>query len=596
MKKIFIFVSIIFLFITSCQEALDVSPDGRTTIEEIFQNDANTAAYLNTCYANFQTWGLNDAVCNWRIADSDDSWANFADPIRIYKGGETAANPVHGTSAASGTWDNFWRNIRACNIFLSNIATASVNSETDRKRWTAEAKVLRAFYNMEMIKRWGGLPIITSPLGFDFDYTTLKRETFRACVDNVLKDCDEALAIPELPWRLISTDEDRRMTKAIASAIKSSAMLFAASDLWNEGQNYWAEAETITKKSLDDCLANGYELYRTILNPNVFQSAYSEYFCTKYDNSATPIDRETILIGQQTNLWPYRAGMPMWKNFASGCTPTQELVDQYDMQTSGLPVLKLDKPYLDEQHLQPNYNPGSGYDPTKPYVGRDPRFYATVWANGQKRIASNGKLTEIQTYQFGNNSIEPTNKRATATGYYSRKYDYPTSSSRTDALPTGYRYYRLGELYLNYAEAANENGHIPEAVAAINIIRTRAQMPPINPTNKEEARILIRHERRIEMAFEETRHFDVRRWEKPDGNLFETNRYLTGMWIVKTGNNLDYKRFVLGDNWDPTTNSWTNTGLPRECCYNKNLIWPIELGEARRLGASTGVNWQNPGW
>ena len=223
-----------------------------------------------------------------------------------------------------GFWNKHWQNIRSCNVFLSRIATAKVNLETDRNRWTAEAKALRAFYNFELIKRYGGLPIVTSPLGLDYDYTKLKRESFRACVDNIIKDCDEALSTPEFPWRITAANEAFRFTKAIATAVKSGAILFAASDLWNGGQNYWAEAETITRKSLDDCLANGYQLYSTVSNPATFQSAYQEYFTSWTDWSDNPIDKETILASTQkdgTNCWINIMGIPIQNAVRSGLNP-----------------------------------------------------------------------------------------------------------------------------------------------------------------------------------------------------------------------------------------------------------------------------------
>lgn len=605
MKKKLLIIFLAILGLSSCQKVLDVAPDGRKTLDEIFADDATTSAYLNSCYLNFPKGASNNFFAtNMRIALSDDAWdredIGGGGQGKYYKGTATAANPILETESsgdnAAGCWNKNWQDIRFCNIFLSRIATAKVTIESDRNRWTAEAKALRAFYNFELIKRYGGLPIVTSPMGLEFDYTQLKRESFKACVDNIIKDCNEALATTEFPWRITAGNEAFRFTKAIAAAVKSSAILFAASDLWNGGQNYWAEAETNTKKSLDDCLANGYELYSNVKNPSLFQSAYQEYFCSVTDWSDNPVDKETILASKSgNNDWVYLHGMPIQNAFKSGLCPSQELVDAYCMQATGQPVLKLDKPYLDEMHLQPNYNLTSGYNADNPYVGRDPRFYATVHYNGGKRKNAAGVMTDIQTYYGGNCGIEGAVSKRTATGYYSKKYDHP-SSLQSLQLSVTYRLMRLAELYLNYAEAANENGNLAGAVIAVNIIRARAGMPNINPSNKEEARFLIRNERRVELAFEENRYFDVRRWAKPNADLSLTDRYITGSWIIKTGATLDYKRFVIGDSWNITTGNWTNTATPRACYTNKYLIWPIELSELRRLEAATGKKWQNPGW
>lgn len=603
----------VLLFLTlfsSCQDMLEVTPDGRKTIDEIFEDDATTAAYLNSCYLNFSRYGIRNYFhTNFRIAFSDDAWEGYLRVMPVYKGSMTSSNNPNENEAGVAGWDNsmgfwnkHWQNIRRCNVFLHNIETAKVNKETDRSRWTAEAKALRAFYFLELIKRYGPLPIITSPAGLDFDIASLRKSDFKSCVNHIIKDCDEALASPDLPWRISASNERGRFTKAIASAVKSQAILFAASNLWNDGNNYWAEAEQITKKSLDDCLANGFELYSVVRTPSKFESAYQEYFCTVADISATPVDKETILASVDANsTWYNVHGVTIMAPNKSGLNPTQELVDAYGMKSTGKPILKLDKPYLDEKHLEPNYNPGSGYDPQNPYVGRDPRFYATVYFNGSKRFNRSKVLTTIETFRGGNCGIDPGQSRQSGTGYYAKKYDHPESGSPS-AISTSYRIFRLAELYLNYAEAANENGNTADAIDALNKIRIRATMPLIVSTNlsKEEARLIIRNERRVEMAYEEVRYFDVRRYVTPDSDLRETDRYVTGMWIERKGTapnyTFEYRRCVVGDTYDAATDTWTNTGLERASYTNKYLRWPIELNESKRLYGATGINWQNPGW
>lgn len=605
-----IILFLILIIMASCQSILDVEPDGRKTLDEIFQDDATTSAYLNACYTDFPKFGKRNYFhTNYRIAFSDDAWEGYLQIMPVYKGGMTASNNVQenevgqkGWDNSNGFWNKHWQNIQRCNTFLTRIGSAKVNKETDRSRWTAEAKTLRAFYYLELIKRYGPMPVITSPSGLETDLSALKRESFKTCVNQIVTDCNDAISSPDLPWRITAANEKGRFTKAIAAAIKSQAILFAASDLWNDGNNYWAEAERITKHSLDTCLANGYELYTVVRTPTKFESAYQEYFCSVADVSASPADKETILGSLDANSdWYNTHGLAMMNPNKSGLNPTQELVDAYGMKSTGKPILKLDMPYLDEKHLQPNYNPGSGYDPQNPYVGRDPRFYATVYYNGSKRYNRSKVLTTIETFKGGNCSIDPTKSTNSGTGYYAKKYDHPESGSPT-AISTTYRVYRLAELYLNYAEAANENGNTVAAIAALNKIRERATMPVINATGltKEDARLIIRNERRVEMAFEETRYFDVRRYTKPDGDLSQTDKYLTAMWIERKGTTpnftYEYRRCVIGDTYDAATNTWTNSGLARSCYTNKYLRWPIELNEAKRLYGATGVIWQNPGW
>lgn len=614
MKKKILILLVTVIGFFSCQDVLDIAPDGRKSLDDIFQDDATVGAYLNSCYTNFPEYGLNNYYhTNYRIALSDDAWEGKGPQVApIYAGAltsslsvlETEISTTGGWDNIGGFWTNYWANIRRCNVFLSKIGTAKVILETDRSRWTAEAKALRAFYNLELIKHYGTMPIINSPIGFDYDYANLKRESFKASIDNIVNDCNQAMASPNFPWRITAANEKYRFTKAVAASIKSQAILFAASDLFNDGNNYWDEAEKITKSALDDCLSNGYQLYTTLLNPTLFQTAYHELFCLAPEISENPSDKESILTTRYggANFWDI-AGLKMMSPTKCGIMPTQELVDAYGMKTTGQPILKLEQPYLDEKHLEPNYNPTSGYDPQNPYVDRDPRFYATVYANGSTRKNRLGVVTTIETWFGGNNGIEPSNDKATGTGYYPKKYDFPNNGvTGTTAVNVSYRAFRLAELYLNYAEAANENGHTTEAIAAINVIRARVDMPSIDAAglSKEQARLLIRNERRVEMAHEEVRYYDIRRWMKPNQDLSSTVRYVTAMWIIRKGTapnyTFEYKRCVAGDTWNSTSNKWNDTGKERLCFSNKYLFWPIPLEEAKRLYGASGIQWQNPGW
>ncbi len=605
--KSIIFACLIWA-LSACQDVLDIVPDGRKTLDEMFQDDATVGAYLNSCYTNFPQYGLmNYLHNNFRIVLSDDAYDRGGLVLPIYDGNMTAISSVQenennqkNNDNYGGFWNNYWANIRRCNVFLGRIGTAKVNLESDRNRWTAEAKTLRAFYNFELILRYGSLPIVTSPIGLDYDYENLTRPSFKACVDNVIKDCNEALAVEDFPWRITATSERYRFTKAIAAAIKSQAILFAASDLFNDGNNYWSEAEAITKKSLVDCLTNGYKLYTEVRNPSIFEHPYHEFFCNVADISADPTDKESILATKYNGSnFNKVAGLYMMNSGRSGTLPSQELVDAYGMVTTGEPVLNLEQPYLDEKHLQPNYNPASGYDPQNPYANRDPRFYATVYFNGSKRLNLQNVMTTIQTYFGGNNGINPPVHKSTTTGYYTKKYDHPTNGiTGKPSVPISWRKYRLAELYLNFAEAANENGNTTEAIDSLNVIRKRAGMPAIVATglSKEQARLRIRNERRVEMALEEVRYFDIRRWQKPDGDLSNSARFVTAMWIEKEGANLVYRRCVAGDVWDRAKSEWTGTGKERLIFSNKYLFWPIPSDEAKRLYQATGKIWQNPGW
>ncbi len=607
--KILISVFIIVLF-SACENVLDIEPYGRKTLDEMFTNESTVGAYLSGCYEGFPWFGYCSPVFgSYRIQMCGDAYNSHSSASFAYDGTMTPAWTSNRLLRSRGNgendfqnvdmWDTYWRNIRRCNVFLSRIATATVSSESLRNRWIGEAKVLRAFYYVQLITVFGAMPISEEPYGFDFDTRTLKKATFKECVDFIVKDCDAAIASADLPWRIESQSEAFRLTRGVAAAIKSRAILFAASDLWNEGQNYWAEAETITKKALEDCLANGYELYSDVRNPAIFGSAYEEHFCTLTDYSSDPIDKESILVSARNGIrWVQLTGL-VYHQGASNQTfyPSQELVDAYCMQSTGLPVLDLEQPYMDETtHLIPNYFPDSGYDPVNPYEGRDPRFYASIYYNGSQRKNKQGVLTPIEIYNGGNSGIINAS-RQTKTGYYYKKYDHPEAErSNLGKVNISYPIFRLAELYLNYAEAAVENGHITEAVQMVKVIRDRVNMPNINPANQNEARLMVRNERRVEMAWEENRYHDIRRWTKPDGDLAKYCSNVTCMWIEKNGEEFEYHRGIAGDLYDKATGTWAGIGRYWQCYTNKWLLYPLIDEEANRLTAATGENWQSPGW
>lgn len=347
--------------------------------------------------------------------------------------------------------------------------------------------------------------------------------------------------------------------------------------------------------------ANGFELYRTCLSPDIYDNfpgrtkaaAYHEYVSSGRDFSADPNDRETIF--QHTN-----GGAPYWDRnwvasnlgslFKAGNCPTQELVDAYEVTdgTVSYPLLDLASPYADEYHLIPNYNPDALtlYDPDAPYENRDPRFYVTVMCNGTQFYYEN-QLQTLETFEGGKHGIvNYADRKYTRTGYIHQKFVPPVMMNLTGRNSGPWKYYRLGELLLDLAEAAAEAGHLDQALAAVNEVRDRVSMPPV-PAGlpKDELLLRIKNERRVEMAFEETRYFDLRRWQKPGGDLSETCRYFTAMWITRNGDgsfNYERRRVMTS---------------PRGGYRNRDLLLPLPINESAMIeGNVNNVQWQNPGW
>ena len=372
----------------------------------------------------------------------------------------------------------------------------------------------------------------------------------------------------------------------------SQTALYAASPLWSDGSFTWERATEITKEALDQCLMHRFHLYDTKPAPTVAQNAYAYYFFTRSDPSRS-WDKETIFesTSVRTNVWKY-AGTPITSGMEkAGAGPTQELVDAYET-IDGQPVLNLEQPYKDEDHLIPNYNSKNTlYNPNRPYENRDPRFYASIYYNGSRRYLDN-RTDIVETFVGGNCGISDnvTDTRYTRTGYYMRKFNNYRSGIEIDG--DGFmRIFRLAELYLNFAEAAYQakgpditvaskvGGSALSARGAVNAVRLRAGMPELpRGMTKEEFGRRYRNERRVELAFEEHRFFDVRRWKI----LAETDAVVTGMQITRgASDNYVYKRVKM---------------MQRNTSSDKYLMYPIRQSEVDKMEGFTGTNWQNPGW
>jgi hypothetical protein len=195
-------------------------------------------------------------------------------------------------------------------------------------------------------------------------------------------------------------------------------------------------------------------------------------------------------------------------------------------------------------------------------------------------------MAPVETYVGGADGITTNDRRTTRTGYYLRKYNN-WKSNRDNNADGEIRKFRLAGLYLNFAESAYQshgpdveinlgNGFSMSACDAVNAIRRRADMPPFPAgMTKEAFEKKYRNERRVELAFEEHRYFDVRRWK-----IIESERYVTGMRITRTGSNYSYQRI----------------GFERASAIEKYYLYPIDPSEANKMRDYTGVDWQNPGW
>lgn len=584
-KTIKFWVALLFVtFVGACsKDPLDIMPDGRLTLEQVFADEMMASEYLNTIYDNLNPYGSSYDYYTLLAGFSDEAHDNdFPQdmgraPSRWYNG-ELRPNwnpldiqSIQGTMIPETNGNYYrknWMGIRQVNVFLDRIGSTPYNNPQIKARLIAEAKVLRAFFYWELIKMYGGMPVVDKPFSDDFRFETLERQSFAECVAFIKQNCDEAILEQHLPYRITTEPERGRCTRAVAHAIRSQATLFSASPLWNpeNDQVRWEEAADAAKNSLEALQANNYRLF----------DDYESYFYGRTDISVNPADRETIF-----EIKPYRShefsqlmfrmhAIPSIGGDKAGSSPSQELVDAYDMANGEPAILG----YYDEDHLYPIINTTSGYDESQPYKDRDPRFYATVWYNNAYYGEVNGRPHYIQSYLGGADGISNIMQR-TRNGYYLRKFRDPKQLD-VNTGTARFKKYRMGELFLNFAEAANEAyGPTADVYGAINAVRERADMPPLpQGLSKEQLRERIRRERRVELAFEEHRFWDVRRWKI----LHTTDKLTSGIeWTRNADNSFTGKRIVAGR---------------RRAWSDNHLIIPIPLSEIILMPL-----WQqNPGW
>ncbi|GGC16969.1 hypothetical protein GCM10011386_05990 [Parapedobacter defluvii] len=579
------YIFLVTLITSACQKQLDLDPDGRITMDEVFSDYNRTRGYLNSCYGYAPAPNMDRASFTDEAQDADDAIANSK--FTIWYAGSITSSSFPTYSVDGNPWIDLYEGIRKCNVFLENIQTATVYvSEEEKNGWIAQAHTLRALYYLQLIKRYGGVPIFDKPLEIDHDFSMDRRASFSEVVQFILNDCDAALAVPAtrdgFSWQIYE-NQFGKMSRAVAYAIKSQAITYAASPLWSDGTFTWEDATRINAEALAQCLANDYRLFDVQPGADVAQNAYALYFITSSDDERA-VDKETIYqLGEQMAVWR-DAGMPTNPGMdRSGPGPTQDLIDSYEMANGEPAILG----YEDADRLKPIINPASGYNENDPYTGRDPRFYASIYYNGAPRNLGGGSGRTVETFVGGADGISSNDRKHTRTGYYMRKFNNHRSGQNNSA-DGAIRLFRLAELYLNFAEAAYQSagpdvtiteGNLSmSARDAVNAVRARAKMPPLPAgLSNEDFERRYRNERRIELAFEEHRYFDVRRWKI----LSETDKFVTGMRIQKQGETLAYSRFKLRN---------------RNSFSDKYLLYPIDQDEVNKIFNLTGENWQNPGW
>ncbi len=482
---------------SSCSKRYEKEPLDNITEDYIWDVTDSAGIYARNFLQNTYTFlptGFNRIDGSLLCAASDDavpsqngSTVNF-----LSNGG---LSPVFNPDDA---WAKNYEGIRKANTFLANIDKVPMRDAQLKEWWRAEARFLRSMFYFELVKRYGGIPLIGDKVFTLDDDLQIPRNTFEECVNFIVSECDDI----KTKLRIDPIDDGNlgRITRGVALALKAKILLIAASPLNNP-----ASDPALWKKAADAA--------RDIMSLNVFalEANFANVFITRKN-------KEVILAfqrGQTSDVETSNAPVGYTTPVSNGLTsPTQDLVDAFGMK-NGLAIT----------------DAGSGYLPNDPYKAgtRDPRFYLTVFTNGTQWLRR-----PVQTFEGGLDKPGGAFVQ-TKTGYYMRKFMADMSNQTSYPTQThNFILFRYAEVLLNLAEAQNEfAGPTAEVYKAIEDIRKRAGLVPFAlkaGLTKDQMRDVIRKERRVEMAFEEQRYWDVRRWKIAESVY---NKPLRGMQITK---------------------------------------------------------------
>lgn len=507
---------------TSC-DFMDCDESDNYTLQEIQGSYNRVKQFVTSIYGY-----LPSDFCNTHGAMLD---ATTDDAIHVYES-SAIQRIVNGTRSANYTVDDkfayYYNAIHDANYYLTTLSGLTFDTwenGDDYQDWMQnydnyqyQVRFLRAYFYFELVRRYQNVPLITKPLS-QTETNQIEPSSAQEVLKFIINECTEIA--PKLPIKStsIAQAENGRATRAMAMALKSRAALYAASPLYNtNGDNAkWTEAA----KASHDIIASAGEL-------GLGLDTYANLFKSKNYNS-----KEVILCRPTgTSKTFEQANYPMGVTGGNTTTcSTENLASAFEMK--------------DGRAFDWN-------DPTmkaNPYKDRDPRFYLTIVHNGMLWPAK--KAVDIS--EGGANGLPLTN--ATTTGYYLRKYVDNSISfeagSTTAATHHNWILFRYAEVLLNYAEAmihVNGNCDYKDATytmsarEALNAVRKRAGIPEVAACSQDEFLMRVKHERRVEMAFEGQRFWDLRRWK----NLDETKN-IYAVRITHHDGVLSYEKTLLSE-------------------------------------------------
>lgn len=601
------------LSLPSCDSFLNQVPDDVISLEAVFSTRKDVERFLNTVY-NYIPQEQDPTKGGGPVCDElDFPWPEYEENY-INNG---AMTPSKGWRQS---WSNYYKGIRQAATFISHIDNCTDPNLTAelKRQYKAEARFLRAYYYFNLMRWYGPLVIMPeTELNVDapLEETSIPRSTLDETAQYIYDQLEQACSEGLTDWYYSNIDYGHA-TQAAARALQVRVLLYAASPLYNGNTDYgkyanfqtsegtplisqtyssekWTKARNAAKRFLDE-YGGRFTLYKNNDNPHKDPMKDFQYLFLESDWSK---NAEIIFARTNCGFWNLEANAPRFVNGWAGYAPTQNVIDDFYTE-NGLPIQ--DTEWADKDADYPdNDETGETCDsPTRyalagtslMYANREPRFYASICYDNSRWLAPNSIPEEqrvvCELYKGGNTGVSTSRNKAT-TGYILRKFSNPTVNWKNSQSVSNRHMaiVRLAEIYLNYAEAENEcdDRNVETVLHYVNLVRERAGLPGwsmgdkdgcnrLKSTSKEALRKMIQRERRIELAFENHRFFDERRWK-----IFQEAEK-EGIW----GMNINQTR--------PTFYTRTLTeSRPSEFKY---YLWPIPQEELYKNKHIV----QNPEW
>ena len=497
------------MLMSACDEDyLNREPLNQISSNQVFTDEGLAQSFLNNIIGELPAGQYNSPGAGY---GNNYLLASISDEARA-KSGWIPANSlvIQGAidpgniSGGNGLniWSDAYQSIRKVNQFLEGLDESEELSDDFKAASAAQVWFVQAWFYFDLVRRYGDVPLITEVQTLDGDI-----QPSRTPASQIYDFINQELmaAAEGLPNK--SEAAVGELNRQGAIGLNARAMLYA---------KRYGEAATLANQLISGDANDGLELFEA--NPTSPEEAaanYRELFLSRGGNVET-LYEITFVAPDRTHQfdrgnWPVR-----WRNDNGGQTdPTHELVNAFQMQTTGLSI----------------DDPASGYDPEMPYTNRDPRFYGAIFYHGAEfsevQPSRGEPFIDMEWNAFNEGPGSERDGNASITGYLVRKWADPSLGFAPEGLSvTAWQEIRFAEILLIYAEAQNEaSGPDASVYDAVNRVRARAAMPPLPAgLSQEQMRQAIRQERRIELVFENHRWFDLIRWdiavETLDGRTF----------------------------------------------------------------------------